>query len=254
MMAPSMLGMAVGSMVGRLASRAFGTARPADPPPAGDDRARRRSNIDAFATDWEIPGDEMRLWVHRPRARRPRAAVVAAPERGPVDPGAPARRRLPAGPERRRRPARLDRQRVRRSDGRAAAGAGRPRDPARRRDLARAAWRCGPASTRSSRSSSATPTGSSTPSPCGWSAATRCASPRPCAAGGWRRPPATTSSSNCSGSASATSRSPAGKAFVQGVVDRAGERGLDPLLSRAEAVPTPSELDAPGLWLARLET
>jgi len=45
-----------------------------------------------------------------------------------------------------------------------------------------------------------------------------------------------------------------GKAFVQGVVDRAGERALDPLLSRAAAVPTPNELDAPGLWLARLES
>jgi putative hydrolase len=44
-----------------------------------------------------------------------------------------------------------------------------------------------------------------------------------------------------------------GKAFVQGVVDRAGEEGLAPLLRRPDAIPTPSELDAPGLWLARLE-
>ena len=44
-----------------------------------------------------------------------------------------------------------------------------------------------------------------------------------------------------------------GKSFVQGVVDRAGERGLEPLLERPDAIPTPNELDAPGLWLARLE-
>ncbi len=43
-----------------------------------------------------------------------------------------------------------------------------------------------------------------------------------------------------------------GKAFVQGVVDRAGERGLDPLFSDPEAAPTPNEIDAPGLWLARV--
>ncbi len=43
-----------------------------------------------------------------------------------------------------------------------------------------------------------------------------------------------------------------GKAFVQGVVDRAGENGLEPLFSSAEAVPTPSEIEAPGLWIARV--
>jgi len=43
-----------------------------------------------------------------------------------------------------------------------------------------------------------------------------------------------------------------GKAFVQGVVDRAGERGLTPLFSDPEAVPTPNEIEAPGLWLARV--
>ncbi|MEL6892887.1 MAG: zinc-dependent metalloprotease [Actinomycetota bacterium] len=43
-----------------------------------------------------------------------------------------------------------------------------------------------------------------------------------------------------------------GKAFVQGVVDRAGERGLDPLFTNPEAMPTPNEIEAPGLWLARV--
>jgi putative hydrolase len=43
-----------------------------------------------------------------------------------------------------------------------------------------------------------------------------------------------------------------GKAFVQGVVDRAGETGLAPLFSDPTAVPTPNEIEAPGLWLARV--
>ncbi|CAN5523521.1 MAG: zinc-dependent metalloprotease [Acidimicrobiia bacterium] len=44
-----------------------------------------------------------------------------------------------------------------------------------------------------------------------------------------------------------------GKAFVQGVVDRGGEAALTPLLARSDSFPTPNEVDAPGLWLARLE-
>lgn len=44
-----------------------------------------------------------------------------------------------------------------------------------------------------------------------------------------------------------------GKAFVQGIVDRAGDDGLRPLLDRPDGIPTPAEVDAPGLWLARLE-
>ena len=43
-----------------------------------------------------------------------------------------------------------------------------------------------------------------------------------------------------------------GKAFVQGVVDRAGENGLSPLFNDADSMPTPNEIEAPGLWLARV--
>jgi putative hydrolase len=44
-----------------------------------------------------------------------------------------------------------------------------------------------------------------------------------------------------------------GTRFVDGVVERAGTDGLDPLWRDARALPTPAEVDAPGLWLARLE-
>jgi putative hydrolase len=44
-----------------------------------------------------------------------------------------------------------------------------------------------------------------------------------------------------------------GKVFVGGVVDRAGEPALSALFDRADGLPTPAEIDAPGLWLARLD-
>jgi len=44
-----------------------------------------------------------------------------------------------------------------------------------------------------------------------------------------------------------------GKNFVGGVVDRAGEIALGRLFATANSLPTPAELDAPGLWLARIE-
>lgn len=43
-----------------------------------------------------------------------------------------------------------------------------------------------------------------------------------------------------------------GSAFVSGVVDREGEDALVRLWSRPEHLPTPAEIDAPGLWLERI--
>jgi uncharacterized protein (DUF2342 family) len=37
------------------------------------------------------------------------------------------------------------------------------------------------------------------------------------------------------------------------VIDRAGREGLSRLWQQAGALPTPAEVDAPGLWLARLD-
>jgi putative hydrolase len=44
-----------------------------------------------------------------------------------------------------------------------------------------------------------------------------------------------------------------GAAFVRGVVDRAGEEGLARLWTSARTLPTPAEVDAPGLWLERID-
>jgi putative hydrolase len=44
-----------------------------------------------------------------------------------------------------------------------------------------------------------------------------------------------------------------GEAFCRGVVERAGLDGLNRMWERESMLPTPAELDAPGLWLARIE-
>ena len=44
-----------------------------------------------------------------------------------------------------------------------------------------------------------------------------------------------------------------GAAFIAGVLERAGKEGLERLWSSADVLPTPNEVDAPGLWLARID-
>ena len=43
-----------------------------------------------------------------------------------------------------------------------------------------------------------------------------------------------------------------GRAFVQGVVERKGDDALSRLWTEQLNLPTPAEVDAPGLWLARI--
>jgi putative hydrolase len=44
-----------------------------------------------------------------------------------------------------------------------------------------------------------------------------------------------------------------GEAFCRGVIERAGAEGLNRLWEREAMLPTPAELEAPGLWLARID-
>ncbi|MGI8686826.1 MAG: zinc-dependent metalloprotease [Acidimicrobiales bacterium] len=44
-----------------------------------------------------------------------------------------------------------------------------------------------------------------------------------------------------------------GRTFVKGVVERAGEEGLARLWKSDRELPTPAEVDAPGLWLERID-
>lgn len=62
LMAPAMMGMAVGSMVGRLAVRSFGQYD-LPIPRGGSTISVVAANIDSFAVEWELSVDEMRLWV-----------------------------------------------------------------------------------------------------------------------------------------------------------------------------------------------
>ena len=44
-----------------------------------------------------------------------------------------------------------------------------------------------------------------------------------------------------------------GRDFVAGIVERAGDDGVNRLFSDPAHLPTPNEIDAPGLWLARID-
>jgi uncharacterized protein (DUF2342 family) len=44
-----------------------------------------------------------------------------------------------------------------------------------------------------------------------------------------------------------------GNAFASGIVERAGDDGLNRLWSSPDHLPTIAEVEAPGLWLARID-
>ena len=251
MMAPAMLGMAVGSMVGHLATRAFGT-HDLPIPRRPNSVTLLPANIDAFATDWEIPQDEMRLWVlaHELAGHalfeadhlrdtlsdlvrrhvggfRPDPNAVAerlgSLDADAADPMAALQSAL-GDPEvllgAVTSPAQLElRPRL---DALVAVVVGYTDwivDAVAVRVVGGNALRIAEAVRR-------------------------------------RRVETTASDSfveQLLGIRLGEAQVARGKAFVQGVVDRAGDGGLRPLLELHDAVPTPAEVDAPGLWLARIE-
>lgn len=252
MMAPAMLGMGVGSMVGRLSARAFGTHDlPIPRQPATI--ALVPSNVDEFATQWEIPGDEMRLWVlaHElaghvlltsPAVAEPLSALVREHVAGfRPDPGAVADRLgdidIEGGDPMAAIQAAL-------GDPEVLLGAVtspeqqalRPRVDALVSVVVGATdWVVDAVAVRLIGGN-----------------ALRIAE-------AVRRRRAETSANDrfieqLLGIRLGDDQVSRGKSFVQGVVDRAGEGGLAPLLSREDAAPTPAEVEAPGLWLARLES
>src|SRR5207248_946940 len=60
---PMLMSLQIGSMLGHLAQRALGQYDPPLPRPASDDLTVVPANIDAFASDWSLPVDDLRLWV-----------------------------------------------------------------------------------------------------------------------------------------------------------------------------------------------
>ena len=60
---PLLLGMQAGSMVGYLAQRAFGQYDLPVPRPPADELLVVPVNVNAFAADWSLPLDDVRLWI-----------------------------------------------------------------------------------------------------------------------------------------------------------------------------------------------
>ena len=77
MMAPAMMGMSIGSMIGALASRALGQYEMPLARPHAAEIMVVSSSVDSFASDWSIARDDMRMWVliHELASH----AVLAAP-------------------------------------------------------------------------------------------------------------------------------------------------------------------------------
>ncbi len=63
MMSPVLIGMQAGVMVGQLAQRGLGPYDLPLPRPAGAPMQIVASNLDAFAEAWDLPIDDLRLWV-----------------------------------------------------------------------------------------------------------------------------------------------------------------------------------------------
>ena len=63
MLTPMMLGVTAGSMVGRLAQRAFGQYDLPIPRAASHQLLVVPTNLDRFAGDWSLPIEDLRLWV-----------------------------------------------------------------------------------------------------------------------------------------------------------------------------------------------
>jgi len=250
MMAPAMLGMAVGSMVGTLARRAFGVYD-LPIPRATPALVLVPANIDSFAAEWSIDLDELRLWVlahelagltllslphvadhlrslvqQHVGAFRPDASALtdklSGLDIGDTDPMAAMQRAF--------------------SDPELLLGAVRSAEQVELEPLIDAAvavtigiidWTVDAVAVRL----------------IGGSALM--------IAEAARRRRAETSPDDLFverllGIRLGSAQTARGKAFVQGVVDRAGEDALGALFTRADAIPTPNEIEAPGLWLARV--
>lgn len=63
MMGPMMMGMTAGSMIGHLSRRSFGQYDLPVPRRANDDLMVIPANFETFASEWSIPEDDLRLWV-----------------------------------------------------------------------------------------------------------------------------------------------------------------------------------------------
>lgn len=62
-LSPMMMGMSAGSMIGHMATRSFGQYDLPIPRPSGDDLLVIVPTIDDFGREWSLDADDLRLWV-----------------------------------------------------------------------------------------------------------------------------------------------------------------------------------------------
>jgi putative hydrolase len=250
MMAPAMLGMSIGSMVGRLATSAFGS-HDLPIPRQPSTVTLVPANIEAFAAEWEIPIDEMRLWVlaheiagytlfESTHVRDALSDLVRQHAGGFKPDASSVTDKLTSLDDEAADPIAALQQAL--SDPELLLGAVTSPEQRELRPLLDALvavvigytdWVVDAVAVRLV-----------------GGAALRIAE-------AVRRQRIETSANDVFveqllGIRIGESQVARGKAFVQGVVDRAGDDGLLPLLERPDALPTPNEVDAPGLWLARI--
>jgi putative hydrolase len=246
-MGPILTGLQLGSAVGHLARQTFGQYELPIPRPASGSLLVVPANVDAFARDWSLAADEVRLWVllremtfhavlsRAPVADRVRALLTEVVLGMAGDTDALTDRLQGLDPS--------DPDSLQRLFGDPDAFLGAELPPERRRVVEELT--------------------ATTSALAGYvehivdRAGTRLLGGRTALAEAWRRRQvdrerADRTAELLLGLDLGPAQVERGTRFVDGVVERAGEEGLGRLWSGAETLPTPAEVDAPGLWLERI--
>ncbi len=252
LLSPMLLGMTAGSLVGHLSTRSFGSFDLPVPRPPYDDVAVLPANIEPFGSDWSMDGDDLRLWVCLHQITN--HAVLGVPHVGQTlnrllldyagafesDPDALGSRFADLGVEPGSDPMAQFQELL--SDPDVVLGA-----------------------VRSDRQRDIQPLLQTLVAAVGGyvdhimdSVGTRLIGTYPQITEAMRRRRVEANASDrfvtrLLGLDLTQDHFDRGRAFVDGVVERSGTEGLERLWSAPEVLPTPNELVAPGLWLARID-
>jgi putative hydrolase len=245
---PLLFGMQAGAMVGHLATRSMGQYDLPIPRPPSDELLVVSANIDAFGEEWSLPADDLRLWIclselstHAvlgvPHVRRRLEELLLEYVGGfSVDPAALESRLGEVDP--------TDPQALQQALGDPAALLGAIQTPAQQAQLPRLEalvaaivgyvdWVMDSVGT--------TLIGS-------YGMVTEAVRRRRVEAGEGDR-----FVGHLLGLEVGQATYDRGEAFVTGLVERAGAEALTRLWADERDLPTPNEIDAPGLWLARID-
>jgi putative hydrolase len=246
-MGPLLTGLQLGSAVGHLAQTTLGQYELPIPRPSSSSLLVVPGNVEAFARDWSLPGDEVRLWVclrdmtinavlARPQvADRLRRLLTDVVQAMAGDTDALAERLQGLDPS--------DPDSLQRLLGDPDSFLAADLPPERRREsdelVALTSALLGYVAHVLDR------------------AGERLLGGRTALAEAWRRRQVERETADRTaelllGLDLSQAQVERGTHFVRGVVDRAGEEGLARLWSAPQTLPTPAEVDAPGLWLERI--